>query len=192
MSVMEKMNLWAGIRDFDPSTPPQNDQFQGVKDVEEDETEPWETRAYHKVVLKSDAFNQRLRHLETDLSLRFNEGAPCVQKEIRRVILKNLSTRTISKKRPPKTQKAKFRLLNWPTFRDGNLLRVLQRQQRASMQAAFELKVLVYCIDESQCTAIREYMDQTWLSSWRHIFDILNFYAVNLGEPWFNESQLAS
>ncbi|KAK1636373.1 hypothetical protein BDP81DRAFT_450268 [Colletotrichum phormii] len=179
MSVKDKMSLWEGQQNLDRTPPPHYTQPEGHGGTR-DQLELSTGEINHEAILKSQAFDWLLEYLERQASLWWddNDLGTCVQEEIQRKIL-NLFTFERGEKNPSKIQKIKFQLPDWPLPGGGSKEQLSPHNDTAKSlrQVTLESTIIVCCADKSQMMTIRDYMNQTWPSSWKQAFDLLQLCA---------------
>ncbi|KAL0767099.1 hypothetical protein CaCOL14_010670 [Colletotrichum acutatum] len=169
MLLSDKMALWVS-KATGTETPVNDDElFVGVTDVEETIDAP-ELSKYNKTVTESDSFKWLIESLRRELTLKrdFDESEGCNHREmIRRKVIENLPTGKISKNRPPTTHSVTFRVPGWA------LLRRLEMDRYEFERSLYKAVVVIYCSGDAQAAIVEDYMEQTWPSTWKTIFNLL-------------------
>lgn len=169
MLLSDKMALWTSKATEIETSVDEKELFVGVTDVEETIDAPI-LSTYNKTVVESNSLNWLIESLRRELTLKrdIDESEGCNHREIiRRKVMENLPTGKISKNRPPTTHSVIFRVPGWA------LLRRLQVDRYGSERPLYEAMVVTYCSGNAQAAIVEDYMEQTWPSTWKTIFNLL-------------------
>ncbi|KXH34260.1 hypothetical protein CNYM01_01065 [Colletotrichum nymphaeae SA-01] len=175
MLLSDKMALWNSKATEVEISVKDNELFVGVTDEEEIIDAP-ELSKYNKTVIESNSFKWLIESLRRELALRrdFDESGGCNYHEIlRRRVIENLPTGKISKNRPPSTHSVAFRVPGWAFLGSAEVNR------HEPGRPPYDAIVVTCSSGDAQAAIIEDYMEQTWPSTWRTIFNLLRTVSRN-------------
>ncbi|KAK1498124.1 hypothetical protein CCUS01_12900 [Colletotrichum cuscutae] len=167
--LSDKMALWISKTTGKEISVNDDELFVGVTDVEETIDAP-ELSKYNKTITESDSFKWLTQSLRRELTLKryFDASEGCNHREmIHRKIIENLPSGKISKNQPPTTHSVIFRVPGWA------LLRRLEMDRYEFEGYLYKAVIVTNCSGDAQAAMIEDYMEQTWPSTWRPIFKLL-------------------
>ncbi len=172
MSLNDKMSMWNRKSGQSPSLISKNDLFVGVNNDGEDF--PFQCDLFNQAVLESSAYKWFLTTLAKESTLGWRTSGPCIDQ----TILDKLPTRTLSKRRSPKTHEVIFRL-EWGYNIEAILSEVLRDPDRLYHGSIITTGTAL----ESQGLTIKQYVLQTWPTFGLQLLEVLQQTSRNLERP---------
>lgn len=188
MSLEDKLRLWWGEARF--STGPIDEyRCRDVKDLSSGEDDEdlgnIEVSSHNKTVLESGAFRWLVRSLRNEMALQEDYDSirgHDSRVDIRKKILRQLPTGKISKSRSPTIHKVMVRLCKWPMITHNE---PGTSDTDHSDTRTFDSIVVVCCGGNSQMLSIKQYMKQTWPSTYYQIMSLLQYPRNDHGANTF-------
>ncbi|KAH9226188.1 hypothetical protein K456DRAFT_1742962, partial [Colletotrichum gloeosporioides 23] len=184
MSLEDKLKLWWG--EARCSTGPIDEyRCRDVKDLSSGEDDEdlgnIEASSHNKTVLESGAFRWLVRSLRNEMALQEDYDSirgHDSRVDIRKKILRQLPTGKISKSRPPTIHKVMVRLCKWPMITHNKSGR---SDTDHSDTRTFDSMIVVCCGGNLQMLSIKQYMKQTWPSTWYQVMSLLEDASNDTG-----------
>lgn len=163
MSLNDKMELWSRRSADEPSKTGFSELFEGVEDEDEEEEDSIsdaEVLVYSRTVFTSTAYDWLVQSLLKQSTFHWDNLQPRTMIDgVQQPILRNLPSKTISKRRDPTSYGTSF----WLPWRPISQ-RIKEEQTTRVATPISEITTLTASsVDQSQVTTVKEYFDQTWV-----------------------------
>lgn len=188
MSLEDKMSLWGKLSDETPRITNEDELFQGIEEVEEEEGEDEEESTanpimlqWSQTILSSQAYDWLIASLLKQSSYQWDTSYPQTMLDhIQKPVLQRLPKGTISRKKSPDEHRVAF-WLPWHPIQ----LRVEEEATKQKFSAISNFVALIgSSVDQIQAITIKRYLEQTWVSGGVEILDAIQQVVDQRGSPW--------
>lgn len=182
MSLKDKMSLWGKLSD-NPSRITNNDElFQGIEEVEEQEEESTGNPMilqYSQTILSSQAYDWLIASILKQSSYQWDTSYPQTMFDhIQKPILQSLPKGIISRKKCPDKHRVAF-WLPWHPIR----LRIEEEAIEKSSTISNFVALVGSSVDQIQAITIKRYIEQTWVSGGVEILDAIQQVVDQRASP---------